>query len=94
MTRTLLRLILAMPANAQDGVVSLDPVFFEDRVAPLVRSTCATSGCHGGASGAGNLRYEQAGFAGEFTDEQHRANLAASLAFVRPGIPRESLLYR
>ncbi|HKB16369.1 MAG TPA: hypothetical protein VKF62_09900, partial [Planctomycetota bacterium] len=57
-------------------------------------STCATSGCHGGPSGAGNLRYEQAGFAGEFTDAQQRANLAASIAFVRPGKPEESLLYR
>ncbi|MCI0586275.1 MAG: hypothetical protein L0323_05490, partial [Planctomycetes bacterium] len=94
MTSTLLRLLLATPANAQEGVVSVDPVFFEDRIAPLVRSTCATSGCHGGASGAGNLRYEQAGFGGEFTVEQQRANLAASLALVRPGRPEESLLYR
>ncbi|HET6201806.1 MAG TPA: hypothetical protein VFI25_03260 [Planctomycetota bacterium] len=92
---TLLHLLLATPAaGLQEPTPAPDPVYFEDRIAPLVRSTCATSGCHGATAGAGNLRYEQAGFGGEFTEEQHRANLRASLAFVRPGKPEESLLYR
>jgi hypothetical protein len=80
-------------SSAQEAAAP-DPVFFEERVLPIVRGNCASPACHGNPEGAGSLRFEQAGFDGEFTPRQATENYRAALAFVRPGAPQDSLLLR
>lgn len=86
---------LAAGAEAADEVKTSrtdpDPVYFEDRIQPLLLNRCAFAGCHGGA-GAGRLILERADFTGRMTLDRTANNLATTLTFVKFGAPMESRL--
>lgn len=90
-------LLLAAPGGVEGDDVPLarrsdpDPVYFEDRIQPLLMSRCAFAGCHGDA-GAGRLVLQRPDFTGRMTPERTAHNLATTLPFVAFGAPLESRL--
>lgn len=68
-----------------------DPVFFEERVQPLLLSRCAFAGCHDGP-GAGRLILKRPDFTGRMTLDRTEHNLATALQFVAFGEPMNSRL--
>ncbi|MBI3270600.1 MAG: hypothetical protein HYZ53_16460 [Planctomycetes bacterium] len=59
-----------------------DLLFFQERIEPVIKTTCAQAGCHGG-SNAGNLRFASPDFFGNYTADQSRENYKAALRYVR-----------
>ncbi len=88
-TALLAVLAFADDAMAPDPAAGLDLNYFQDRIEPILKRTCAEQGCHGG-KGAGNLHFELPDFFGRFTPEQSKANFLAAARFCVPKQPMSS----
>ncbi|MBI5369450.1 MAG: hypothetical protein HZA54_20625 [Planctomycetes bacterium] len=80
----LFALLLALPAPGQDAMPADAPdlLFFQEKIEPIVKSTCSQAGCHGGGM-AGNLAFPTPDFFGNYTADQSRAAYEACLRYVR-----------
>lgn len=79
------------PAAATAQRSDPDPVYFEERVQPLLVNSCAITGCHD-QPGAGRLILERPDFTGRVSTEGTAKNLATALQFVKFDAPLESRL--
>lgn len=81
----------ARPAVASAERTEPDPVYFEERVQPLLVNSCAITGCHD-QPGAGRLILERPDFTGRVSAAGTAKNLETALQFVKFKAPMESRL--
>lgn len=81
----------AKPAAEPNGRTEPDPVYFEERVQPLLVNSCAITGCHD-QPGAGRLILERPDFTGRVSAAGTAKNLETALQFVKFKAPMESRL--